>query len=120
MMRPYTFDVVTGRGVIDGMTKEETFEYQYNLDTLTFILSNYLRQTSNFKFMIGLFMINAAVDLIRHFYANPSFSIVPKTLTYSASKMSFLILVILLMICGYGTFLVVLFSIYTDTFITWR
>ena len=116
MNMPFSIDPVTFKGTVEGMTDAQMFDYQQNLDVLDVVSRNLSEKQQNFKSMIALFMINASIDMIRHFYANPNFSIVPKTLMYSAKKLTFLIVVIVNFMCGYGSLLVIKYSSYTDAF----
>ena len=101
---------------IVGLTEDEMYTNQYAMDRLGNFIRNLTNIDQQYKFLISLFLINASVDLMRHFYANPTFSIVPKTLTFSANKLSLLLIIIVTFIGGNGTYIVVFYSSYSDSF----
>jgi hypothetical protein len=97
---------------IDSAIKEQLSE---KLDSLAYMLLSNVAVSERLQLLLAFFMMNNCIDLMRHFYANPHFSMVPKTLTFSLTKIVYLLTTITTMQLLYGTFVAVNYGQYGGT-----
>jgi hypothetical protein len=74
------------------------------LDTLTQILLERITAEKQLKIIAAAYLLNIMVDLMRHFYNNPYFSMVPKTIAYGLKRLSYLFVVLGTIMLVYGTY----------------
>ena len=74
------------------------------LDTLTSLLLERINAEKQLKMIAAVYLLNIKVDLMRHFYNNPHFSMVPKTIAYGLKRVSYLFVVLGTIMLVYGTY----------------